>query len=98
MDSLSEIKIAKYRRLLQKQLSKMNRDSRSQVLSNTMNWVLTQTGNDPKARDAYLWFQEAYHVSQHSSSSTFLQHSLWMTFGNHWESPTFQKALSAILE
>jgi hypothetical protein len=98
MADLSSIKVAKYRGLLQKELSKLNRDSRSQLLNTSMNWLLTQINDDPKARGAYLWFQEAYHVSQNNSANGFLQHSIWMTFGNHWESPSFQKAISSIVD
>jgi hypothetical protein len=98
MTDLSDIKRTKYSGLLQKELAKLNRDSRSQLLYTSMNWILTQTGNDPKAQGAYLWFQEAYHVSQHTSPNQFFQHSIWMTFGNHWESPSFQKALSSIVD
>jgi len=98
MAQLSDIKAAKFSALLKKELCEFDRDSRGQILYNTMNWILQQTGHDPLANAAYLWFQELYQVSQHSSSRDFAQCATWSTFGNHWASPAFKTAIASILD
>ncbi len=97
MADLSDIKKAKMCALLKNELSAYDRDSRSQILYNSMNWALTQSNVDPKANGVYMWLQEAYQTSQHSSKSEFLHHYFWNTFGNHWDSPTMKAILHSIL-
>lgn len=98
MAALSDIKKAKMAGLLKNELSKYDRDSRSQILYNAMNWIQTQRGIDKKANDAFMWFQLAYQVSQNSSGRDFLTHYFWDTFGNNWESPSFKAAVASILD
>ena len=98
MAALSDIKKAKMAGLLKKELSNYDRDSRSQILYNSMNWIQTQRGVDRKANEAYMWFQLAFQVSQHSSPKEFISHYLWDTFGNNWESPSFKTAIASILD
>jgi hypothetical protein len=98
MAALSDIKKAKMAGLLKKELSNYDRDSRSQILYNSMNWIQTQRGVDRRANDAYMWFQLAYQVSQNSSAREFLTHYFWDTFGNNWDSPSFKAAIASILD
>jgi hypothetical protein len=95
--SLSEIRRVKVGGLLKNELKSYDRHTRAQILYKAMNWILTQTSVDPKANDAYMWFQQAYQVSQNSSTQAFFSHYVWDSFGNVWDSPSFKRAVHSII-
>ena len=98
MANLSDIKMAKMCGLLKQELSSYNRDTRSQILYNAMNWALSQTQKDATANGVYQWLQEAYQASQNGSRADFIHHYFWNSFGNHWNSVTMRTVVAQILD